>query len=639
MDGKSIYGGSRVTKNNIGISDSKPFVTPSTSGGAGTPIFQNDLNKNGLYTQTNSNSKLLLVADDAGATWSSRVGSVSATRVGVVQTRESPFYPNGGFLGSGYRVGLSSFNPTGYYTIPYNSNIEFNNTDQTTWFFIIRTGALTRDEVIFSKHTGAGYNCRLKVYTTGNIEFVVGYDGGNAVATLAALNKNTYYLICCQHDPATKTAYINYNGVTTASGVGVGNIYTDNTTRYRIGGDDNDAVPYMLQTHLLEIWKENATLMSITDLQKRVRYFSGFVQQVGSDPFLEYRFDYANVFVNNKLWRVGRGINVINQYGALFETPAINQISNSTFVNPLATGWVAAVAGGSTITLVTNSNTFSDVGGQTSQIFTDLISSLATLSQTTVNACGGGFNIKLSVDYNVDNPACVSYWQAYNVTTGNYYNSGTNLWQAGAVYNVMGSSLSRTKFTASFNNDAVGSAIQFNFSNNANPGNANNSIYIHHIQCEFGSLVFHERIVSETAPQGSVEQILIYPAAILNGTNGRFKADITMLNNGSSPTIDPRSIIGSFGAYIGFSSSSGNPRLEDGAANTVQLSTGYTDHQLFDLDARWKNATSMSITSSVLGSSSLLSYTPVGMGFVGVGQTGNIGQYMLNGYIKNIKIY
>lgn len=603
-------------------------------------------NKSGASIPDDAGTVWHLIADNitGGGTWPSTVGGLTATGKVSGNTSETPFYPAGQFDGVNYRKATTQFTPAIAFTQTYAAPLDFTATNETNFVIIFRTGSFDRNETILSRYIAAqtNYNCRVWTTTAGELKFRVGCDAGDSVAVISNLDPYTYYYAYFYWKGSTLQTYINLNGTITNFATGVGNVINDNTTAWKIGVDAFVGTDYALTTQILEIWRSDTIVPSVSELRKMVRKFCGIQPTTGPDPTSCFRTSSAEVLVNSKLWRFGPNLMRMSFLGTLIQDTQVGQLLNSTFtasLNP-ATDWVTVTNGTTSVFRANNIPSYQAIGGQAVRFDVDALGSRGAIYQTSSSNFSNGDKIWISFDYRSITGSGTPYWSMQNAATLDWYNATTNTWGGVEVFNPATPSGTTLRHSASFTMNANGQ-LNYNISSGASGDNVSQSFEIYHTQIDVGEQLL-ERIVSRDSYKTKDQDIVVFA---VNDLFNRYNGAITFSCSLSSPGTDSlstnRSVIGGGSPVVGILSGQKKMMFRDVTNNQVVGSEAYSrlESDDYTLIYDW-NIPSSQMKSVALGvNSTNAAFVGVAISDFGFGQNGGAATGFLEGYIKNLTTY
>lgn len=595
---------------------------------------------NGLYTPILASTDLYMVADDAGgSSWASRVGSQSAVRTGTPDANiETPLYPNALYAGVGYRKAVR-MTGADYYTIPPNAANDLNSTSQTTYDVTLMVGSNGAAEIVLYNDSSVGYNFYLAVLGGGSapiIEARVSHTGSDAVCQYAC-SRFCLYKVKLTYTGSTKTLTMSINGIAETSSAGTGTINSGGGVQGLGIGGIGGANP--LQTSALIEFIRYQTVISDATWFNQVNYFMGMVDSKGNYPNYYVRTTKAAVYVNNKLWQFGPYLPRTTDKGYLSEYDYTNVLQNSTFTEPLGTGFTQA-ASGAGLSYQVDAEDNKTVGGIGLRIDND-IAGIEKGVYWTSAFVGADVKCWAYAEWKAISGAGVAYFQIYNMTTGRYYNKTTQTWQASPFYIALGAtSATKVKTDFFFNNDSTGGAIFF-FACNGAQANTTSCMFFH-VQFMPAYDVVTQPFVYEGLSGGSSFQneALYYPSANnINFARGKMTFDFTSQKSSAEVTTATKlGVFGLDGNVVFIPASSGSFSLTDGT-NTCTISPTYARNQTLSFTLTW-GGSSMSISESTSGLSATAAFSGTlgGNNFLGLGQALFIDGKQPYGYFKNIRI-
>lgn len=509
---------------------------PIAPGTGANPIFELPLNKNGIIQSAFPETNIHLVADDltSGNNWTSRVGSFVATVNGTPTVDvETPFYPDGGFAGTGYREAVKGFSAANYYELPYDAAhaVVAGGAGWDQFEIVFKTGDFAAQETILSRYIAAlaKYNFRLYITTAGVLTAQMGCATSDATCTVQ-LDKHTYYNICVQIRTDINQIKIWSSGLDVSTSInGVGAISNNATGSFFIGQDGNVNEP-ALTTHIIEYMRTKTNFTPTN----RAAAWEGFKDIRGGLHPAQYSNNNngtSTEIVNGKLFAYGWGMHRISANGYLSEKNDFNNvILNSTFRQAALTNWTVTAAGSTTTAQDTvDADRFIEVGGNACKITTsgtDLGEIQQNVTLSTNSHC------VLSVDWKAGQSGAVLFYKIQNTTTGNYYN-GTG-WQAGAIYVALGTTTTtRRRDQVNFLTEGSGTTFTIWLSNGSDANNTGRDLYVYHVQVQDNSLqIMHSRIITEGSATFGVRSRLGYtPTTFISNNIGHCVATVTYIYN------------------------------------------------------------------------------------------------------------
>ena len=602
--------------------------------------FTNLFQGNGIVNGPLASTDLQLIADDLtnNSNWTSRVGGwvvphTSNPTVGL----ETPFYPNGGFLGSGYRTAVK-FPSTKYYHFTYNAAHQLTSSSTTSFQIYFKTGNLAANETIWGCFIpGVGnYNLRIQIEggITPLISATVGHAGANAYVS-SAVEPYTFYSATITYAGATKVLNLIVNGQFESTSTGIGAIATDGVSAPYIGTDDG-AVQFMSTSQLLEITRDQQVISTSGALRLFLQW-AGMQSEKGQLPTNYVRASRGDIFVNNNLWSMGDYFPRMSDKGYLADRLVQNYLVNSDFTESGFSGWTTAMAGGTIVSQISGVHPFSGVGGEACNISTDGIPNNGSIKQTLAGI-GANNQCSLSLDWAALNLGAQAFYQIYNQTSTNYYDELSNTWGAAVVWNSCGtSSLTRQRHSVIFTKENNAGNLDISIGNAADVVNTSKSFEVYHVQ--FGNNVnwIDERIVSHATSQVTQQEVLTYSSTnTINYANGAFSLTYTPIYSSLQNTASTRSLLnGTLGNVFNNPATFGTFVLSDAFAHAAGSTDTHAALQVLNYSAKWQAGIEMTLISSVSGVVSSLMGSHLDIGDVTIGNNPGMGS-ATSGYFKNI---
>lgn len=623
--------------------------------GGGTPggftkLFWPSYSSNGYILQSRMNTDLHLVADDLaiGSNWVSRQGGHTATLNGQPSIGlETPFYPSGGFNGSGFRTSASVFSAADYYAIPNNINNIIQNNDDVTYEIIMKTGDFSAGEILVSQPVpaGSGYNfyiATVNSFLNPMIEIVVGHDAGDAIVQFDVSRYCFYYLkIAYQFINRQLTVQVNGRGGNFA-GVGAGNLSTGGVEPYYIGCGTAGASP-AVSSQIIELQRHRGLIADTPEGYNRATRFFGVHDTYGVIPTNCIRESKAAIEVNNKLWQVGLDWPCLNHKGRLSEAISTNYLANSIFSETFGTGYNFYSPIG--LSYAADPDDHKSSGGTGLKFENDLGGTFHGVWQD-VGLIGAGSPCYFYCEWKALTLNAQAYFIIYNAATANYYDVVTQTWGAATVFNKPGnSSLQKIKYQLNFNNDSSLGHVLVGLCNTITDFNTDSFIYF---LWQFSdgfptpcSPLIYETVTGDTTKYRDC--VTYSEADSIKYVKGAFSAEISFLNSSTDTNYYNKTILGGNSEFMYLPSPSTSIRLSDSINNT-DISPVYSREQILLLSGYWGISSTMKLQESMTGAISNNAFTsPLNSGDLGVGGTNDptfFATWLQPGaYIRNLKIW
>lgn len=453
--------------------------------------FWGQYDRNGAIMPALATTDLEMIADDLvvpSEDWVSRIASPSFTAytdgapdIGA----ETPFYPNGGFSGSGYRTAITTFGIVEYYYFPYDPAHEMNSSAVVTYEFVVKSGAYSTSPIISRYCT-----------TTPGFDFLLEFNySGGGVYTLRAykdfsitpidlqigVEPYTYYWVTLLWDGPTNTMTLKIGGGTSVqTGTGVG-VYANDSISDVLIGTDAVTGNALTDGQIVDFYRHRE-LLSSTTILNRLYANTGTQAKTGQYPTINGRFSRAEIIVNGKIWSIGDGVLRINENGVLSEEVTSGVLLNSIDSEPVFNAdWSSSVGGSSTLTRITDIYSFYQVGGHGWKVTYDSVPSIATFYQFGAAIKASSY-VTITVYLRCATPGARPTLIIGNALTGRIYDVASSTW-GGISYTPIGThSTTIEKWTVTFLNEAFLSQIYLEFAGEENPANANQSYIIYYAQ-------------------------------------------------------------------------------------------------------------------------------------------------------------
>lgn len=539
------------------------FAGKTPPGGGSKTMLSLPFNGNGGVLATSGSQDLWLVGDDAaaGADWSGHGGtSFVAAHTGSPSTGiESPFYPSGGFAGSGFRkaVGGIVIGST-QYTVAASSAHNFDTDVTIEW--LIKCPSEGGSGTVYGRKDATRTLGDLTWDNTNKrVTFNLGFSTTSIAASSAANSamNDSYVLVTLVYTNSTLTAQLYIDGAASGTAsTGVGTVETSNTEQLGIGHFEfsgGDTQPYGGQ--IIEVMRHKGLAMSAATVAQRFQVLAGVRDALGTYPAVVTRPTANTYLVNGKLWRVGPAFPRIDLLGYYAEANDNNYLKDSTFTQAtLATNWVVTAMGTTTVAYDSAlSDCFSTTGGKSAKILTDASHSDGEIAQNVTLSVSHSY--VLSADWESPNSGVLNA-AIQNQTTLNFLQSN-GTWAASNIPIAFGTSTaSRRRDSIAFTTEASGTSFSVYIGNAAAVGNASTTLYVFHAQLEDGSATTSRIITTSSAPTVRNGEQLEFANSVIDVTHGLFLFTFTP-DNSNAPSVQAY-LSAKTSAYTCYTNSAGN---------------------------------------------------------------------------------
>ena len=624
--------------------------TAGNGGGLVAPYFDMKVVGSGIIQPNLATTDLSYIADDltAGSDWPSRVGSHTAAHVGSPTVGvETPFYPNGGFAGVGYRTSVRSFSSTKYYNIPYFAAAQLNGSSGATVYEIdLKTTVFLSVQTLVSCYISgsANYNHRIYIDTSGNLTVFWG-GGTTSRTTTAALDKYSYHKVYVIFNYSTRRITIRIGGTEyVTSAATAGTHLTDGSTGIRIGEDQNSTSP------------ANATeIIAIQRHQEEPDYYTRTAQWCGLPMGTAVVSDTrqnraATIQINNKVWGMAKEILRVNEKGYRTESHKTyftsNLLLNSVFRVAALASWTSSTAGTTTVTDdPSDLQSFYQCGGRSCKIDTDSSNSLGSVAQN-ITITGVSKQVTVQSWWRAATSGAQLYVRIKNNTTNNYWVSGST-WSASSTWVPCGtSSTALTYYRAVMTTEASGTGFTVEFGNGADAINASKTIAFYAAQVgEFNLGTMPELIITEAATLSTnYVNWCVLNQSLISDTKGRMVFEGISAQNDAAGASELSigmgiSVAGvSYSRLFSHNRSTGANTIYD-ETNTTTKTTAFTQDMAVTVQSSWSgSATSLVVNGATAVAGTYDGTMSHASGVLGIGCIAN-GDNNWCGFISRIRLY
>lgn len=646
---KTIWGGPSRFSNKLGSKIKFiPFpIAPQL------PIPRDILpfNKNGFVLQNTADTDLHIVADDLslGSDWVSRTGSYIAALNGQPTIGdETPFYPLGGFSGSGYRTATTNYTSSNYYAFPNDSQHDFTDTNQISYEMIIKVGHQYANETILSRYLFPFYNFKVKISYTGvySVDVYVGMSITSPQVTLQ-VDPYTYNMVHIIWDGPTSTLTVGVNGYFSSStGAGTVNVPAGPCT-LNVGCDTN-FIDYMTSGQIVEIMRHRYLMPQSTAIN-RLNNFAGMQSVSGQLPQYFNRSTRGELFVNNKIFSFGSNFPRLNEKGLLLENFYNGFIKNNFFDTDLSflQEWNYASAGLSTVTAYSDSDSFSQIGGTGIKVYTDNVGSLSYFYQQTTTQYQANYRVNVDIWVKSLDLGCYPVLYIISATSGNYYDITNSLWSATPLYNVITTtSTNIEKFSFSMVNEGSNASFTYFFGGYDLADNQDKSFVIYGISDNMSEQKQSIKVNRDLSTVMSYEY-LRYDKSMVKMDKDKINFSITYQ---SSAAILPYSYMNRFvfadsAGFLKMDLGTNNLRLSDSFGSSALITgSSYVADQEIRYGVQWDKTTSMTLnisdfTESLSVSNSCVNDIDNNLNYFYIGCDPIASNNVLDAYIKDVRFY
>lgn len=623
-------------------------------------------NSNGYVLETAAFADLQIVADDltSGSNWSSRIGSFVAAHTGSPTVGvETPFYPSGGWNGTGYRTSVADFTTSKYYKFPYNIAHALTATSTVTYEMVLQLGILANEETFFARYITAQTKYNFRVYAkndgSSNYRLYVEVDHAttNAVCNML-MPQMSFVMLTWTYDGASKVLKMYVNGIQVVTGsgnigsaTGVGAVTNDASTDFFVGLSDTVVGKPLVKSKIIETMRHQ-TILSDADILSRFQKFSGVMLTGGIYPSAAtVRNTYGYIPVNGKVWGFSNSFPLMNQYG-LLNNVAFGCSMYSTAITD-GTGGASNLTITAGVTVAAEANAInSQVNGQTLTI----PATGATLYSAMWVNLGMTQSVKsaATIVWRPDLAGSSAFIYIYDETTTKYWVSGTT-WSASPTaidlssFIISGAGTLTDPYISSvpFTTEAFGAGshrIDVFVHNNVT-SSVTKRIKVYWCQvCD--SAQFAAEPLTVIRPTGGAGTVFlgtqyIWPATIISYVSGQINMDFRPIFTSTQPRLSPSNALtilsgNSGNNFLNLSIGSANFTFKDNAAHSVTLAPTYTKYELLQFQLQWSSTTGRMIQKIInKGLSSSAVYTsPLSAGDFRFGTSSQSP----GGYINNVII-